>query len=115
MRAHDLAGQLPRVLAGAVIQLPAVWVLAGAVLLLYGVLPRVVAAAAWALLGVFLLLGQLGPVLRLPGWALDASPFTHLPKLPGSTVVVLPLATLVIVAVVLAAVGMTGAARRDIA
>jgi ABC-2 type transport system permease protein len=115
VRAHDLAGQLPRVLAGAVIQLPAVWVLAGAVLLLYGVLPRVVAAAAWALLGVFLLLGQLGPVLRLPGWALDASPFTHLPKLPGSTVVVLPLATLVIVAVVLAAVGMTGAARRDIA
>jgi ABC-2 type transport system permease protein len=54
-------------------------------------------------------------VLRLPGWALDASPFTHLPKLPGSTVVVLPLATLVIVAVVLTAVGMTGAARRDIA
>lgn len=115
VRAHDLADQLTRVLAGAVIQLPALWVLAGAVLLLYGVLPRVVAAAAWALLGVCLLLGQLGPVLRLPDWALDVSPFSHLPKLPGSTVVILPLATLVIVAVALAAAGMAGAARRDIA
>ncbi len=114
VRANDLADQLPRVLAGALVQLAAVWVLAGAVLLLFGVLPRAVTAAAWTLLGACLILGQLGPVLRLPGWAMDVSPFTHLPKLPGSAVLAAPLVVLVAVAVLLGVLGLTAVTRRNV-
>ena len=52
IRAHDLAGELPRVLGAALVQLPAAGVLAGATLLLFGALPRVVAVVLGAARGV---------------------------------------------------------------
>ena len=83
-RTHDLGHQVPRVLGGALVELPAVWVLAGATLVFFGVAPRF-AAASWGVLGACLLLGQVGPVLKLAQWAMDPSPFTHIPKIPGGS------------------------------
>jgi ABC-2 type transport system permease protein len=40
----DVGRQLPRVLGGALVQLPAVWVLAGIAVALFGLLPRLVVA-----------------------------------------------------------------------
>lgn len=54
----------PRPGAVSVIRRPAGWVLAGIALALWGLLPRA-ALAAWAVLVVFVLLGQLGDLLRL--------------------------------------------------
>jgi ABC-2 type transport system permease protein len=113
LRAHDVGGQVPRVLWGALVQLPAVWVLGGVTILLYGLAPRV-ATAAWGVLGVFLLLGELGPLLKLTQWAMDVSPYTHVPKLPGSPMRVAPLVWLVLVAVALVAAGLAGFRRRDL-
>ena len=105
--------QLPRVLASAVVQLPAVWVLAGIATALFGVLPRLT-PLSWAALGAFALLGLFGKVLQLDQWMLDASPFTHIPRLPGGDVSAEPLMWLVGVAAVLAVVGLTGIRRRDV-
>jgi len=109
----DLGGQLPRLLGAAMVQAPAVWVLAGIATALFGLLPRLT-SLAWAALVVFLLLGQLGSLFRLSQWALDLSPFTHLPKLPGGTFTATPLVWLVVVTVALTAAGLAGFRRRDV-
>lgn len=109
----DVAGQVPRLVAGALAQLPAVWVLVGIALALFGVLPRL-AVGAWAVLVVFLLFGQLGQILRLDQWLLDLSPFTHLPRSLGGDLALTPLLWMVVIAAALSGVGLMGLRRRDV-
>lgn len=109
----DVGGQTPRVLAGALVQLPAVWVLAGITIALYGLTPRLASAgwAAWvAVVTIWLVgaLGQLGRGLQ------DASPFTHIAALPGAAITPTPLIVLAGTALMLAATGLAGLRRRDI-
>jgi ABC-2 type transport system permease protein len=105
--------ELPRVLGGAMVQLPAVWVLAAIAVGLFGLAPRL-AAASWGTLAVCLLFGLVGAALQLNQWLLDVSPFTHTPKAPAAAVSATPLAWLVAAAVALAAAGLIGLRRRDI-
>jgi len=116
--AHGLAaddlGQVGRVIGAAAVQLPAVWVLTGITVAVFGLAPRAV-MAGWVALVVFVLLGQLGPVLKAPEWLMDISPFSHTPKLPGGTVEALPLVVLTLIAAALIVVGLTSFRRRDIA
>ncbi|MEV7405544.1 ABC transporter permease [Streptomyces sp. NPDC091267] len=105
---HDL----PAVLGASLAQLPAVWLLGGVTVLLYGVLPRA-AVAAWGLVGLCLALGWIGPALDWPQPVMDLSPFTHLPKLPGAGMEWGPVALLTAVAVALVAGGLGALRRRD--
>lgn len=109
----DVGRELPRVLAGAMVQLPAVWVLAAIAAALFGLLPRLV-PASWGALAVCLLFGLVGAALQLSHWLLDVSPFTHIPKAPGAAVSATPLVWLVAAAVALATTGLIGLRRRDI-
>jgi ABC-2 type transport system permease protein len=109
----DVGGELPRVLAATMVQLPAVWVLAGFAVALFGLLPRLT-SLSWVALAVFVLLGLFGELLRLDQWMLDISPFTHIPKLPGGEVAAGPLIWLVAGAAVLVATGLIGFRRRDV-
>lgn len=115
--AHGLAGgdmaAFGRVLGAALVHLPAVWVLTGITVLAFGVAPGLI-MAGWGALVVFLLLGQLGSVLGLPQWAMDVSPFTHTPKLPGGEFSLTPIVWLTLVAAALVAAGLAGFRRRDI-
>jgi len=56
-----------------------------------------------------------GQPLRLSRWLLDLSPFAHLPKLPAAGFTATPLAWLLATAAVLAAAGLAGFRRRDLA
>jgi ABC-2 type transport system permease protein len=105
--------QVGRVLGAALVQIPAAWVLVAVVLAGFGLVPRV-SALGWAALVAFLLLGELGPLLKLPRWALDLSPFSHTPKLPGAAFTATPLVGLLVVAAALLAAGLAGAQRRDL-
>jgi ABC-2 type transport system permease protein len=109
----DVGGFVARLVGAAVSTLPAVWVTLGVAMLLYGVWPRFT-GLAWAVLIGFLLLGEFGDLLDLPGWLVDLSPFSHLPALPGGSVQWLPLVVLTLVALALAAVGVAGLRRRDL-
>ncbi|MGW3772475.1 ABC transporter permease [Actinomadura verrucosospora] len=113
-RSGDLTGQIPRQLGAALAQLPAVWVVAATAMLLFGALPRA-ASAGWGILAVFLLLGQVGPLLGLPQAVMDLSPFTHTPKLPGGDADLLPLLALTAAAAALTAAGLAAFRRRDVA
>jgi ABC-2 type transport system permease protein len=102
------------VLVGSSLALaPAVWVLVGVTVALFGLVPRA-APAAWATLSASYLLAFLGPLLSLPDWVLDLSPFTHVPLLPAADFTAGPLIALTAVAAAFTVVGLIGFRRRDV-
>ena len=98
----------------AVVRLPAVWVMVGVTVALYG-LARRAAPIAWAVLVATFLASEIGPLLDLPRWVRDLSPFTHVPNLPGGEVTAGPLLGLLAVAATLIAAGLWAVRRRDLA
>ena len=111
---RGLAGQAAAVLRAAAVQVPAVWVVAGVALAVYGLAPRLT-VLAWGALATFMLFGQLGQLLELPQWVLDLSPFTHVPSTVGGSVDLVPLAWLLVAAGALIALGTSAFERRDLA
>jgi ABC-2 type transport system permease protein len=114
LRVHDVSGQLPRVLGGALAQWPAVAVVAAIAAALFGAVPRYAAPIAWGAVALFLLLGQLGPVLKLSQAVMDVSPFTHVPKLPGGAFTWTPLGWLTLLGAALLALSLAAFHRRDL-
>jgi polyether ionophore transport system permease protein len=114
LRTGSAGSEVTRLLGAAMAQLPASLAVAGAAVLLFGLLPRASVAGAWTVVGVLVLIALFGQVLRLSQPILDVSPFTHVPKLPGATVTAAPLLWLSLAAVALAAAGLAGLRRRDI-
>lgn len=108
---EDVAGQLPRVLAAAMSHVPAVWVLAGVALALFGLIPEH-NGWAWGVLAGCLIAGQLGAILQFPRWVLNLSPFSHVPVISADARV-LPLAILVLIAVGFVGLGLLGFRQRD--
>jgi ABC-2 type transport system permease protein len=112
----DPAGQLRGLLGAALVQLPGVLVVAAVVVAAVGLLPRAAAVLSWAFLMVSILAGPLfGETLKLPGWARDLSPFTHVPKAPAAPVPAGPLLALLAAVAVLALAGMLALRHRDLA
>ena len=109
----DIGAQSPRVASAALVQLPAVWVLTGVAMLFYGLMPHL-ASWSWGVLIWCLLLGQLGRILQFPQWALNLSPFSHVPLFPVQDVALLPLALLVALALGLLGLGLTAFQMRDV-
>ena len=72
------------------------------------------ARASWGVLAAGVLLGQLGPLLQLPPWVMNLSPFTHVPRLPGGVFEAAPLLALLGVAALLTIAGLLGWQRRDV-
>ena len=109
---HD-AGKIPIMIGAAAGQWPAVATFIGFAALMFGLLPRAM-GVAWGAFALAAIIGQIGPLLRLPQRVLDLSPFTHAPKLPGGSVDAMPLIVLCLVGVALTAAGLVGFRRRDI-
>jgi ABC-2 type transport system permease protein len=105
-------GQVGRLLGAAVAFVPALWVLVGVTLLLFGVVPRAT-AVAWAVLVACFVIGLLGELLDLPAWVVDLSPFQHVPGMPAQGFALGPLVVLTAVAAALIGTGVAGFRRRD--
>lgn len=108
------AGEVPRLVGAALAFVPAVWVLVGVAVALYGWVPRA-AALVWAVLAVAVVVGTLGEGLGLPRAVRALSPFDHLAGVPAVGVAGPATAVLGALAVLLVAAGMVGFERRDIA
>lgn len=106
-------GQALRMTAASLAYVPAVWFVAAVGVALFGMAPRF-AQAAWAILVGAFLVAMFGALLDLPGWALDLSPFQHVPQVPAASISVLPLAVLLALVVAITATGFIGFARRDV-
>jgi ABC-2 type transport system permease protein len=111
--AEDGFARFGPVMGGALVQLPAAWVLVGIALLAFAAVPRA-SVAGWASLVVVLVVGEFGSLLGLSQWALDISPYAHLPRLPGGTATVTPIAWLFALAAALLAAGLVSFRQRDL-
>ena len=114
LRTGSAGPEVARLLGAGMAQLPASLAVAGAAVVLFGLVPRASVAGAWTVVGVLVLIALFGQVLQLSQPILDVSPFTHVPKLPGAAVTAAPLLWLSLVVVALVAAGLTGLRRRDI-
>lgn len=108
------AGLVGRLLLGAALLVPAVWVLTGLAVLLSGLSARG-AALAWAGVGWAVLALVLGESLGLPGWATDLSPFSHVPAVPFEDAAVAGPLVLTAVAAAAVVLGFAAWRRRDVA
>lgn len=113
LRVDDVGGYVGSMLSGALAQLPAIWVVVGIATALFGLLPRFT-TTAWAIAAAFVLLALFGPIFDLNPFVLDASPFTHVPRVPASDVTVAPLLALAAIAATLLVAGLAGFRRRDV-
>ena len=112
VESHD-AVRIPVLMGSAAALAPAMWVVAGVAVALFGLLPRAV-AAAWGVLAACFLVSFLGPLLSLPDWVLDLSPYGHVPLLPAADLDVVPLLVLTAIAAAFTAAGLAGFRRRDV-
>ena len=107
-------GRLGELTAAGVVMVPAMWVMAGVAFLLHGVRPRW-SIAAWGAVAWIFLAAMFGSVLHLPQWALNLSPFQHVPALPAASMAWMPLVVLTAIAVALIVAGFAALDRRDLA
>ncbi|MFJ9948577.1 ABC transporter permease [Kitasatospora sp. NPDC091207] len=106
-------GAFLRLTGAALAYAPALWVTVGFAVTVYGWLPRAV-AAAWIVPGYAFVIGYLGPLLKLPEWMNNLSPFGHVPRLPAAAVDWTPLVILTVLGAALVALGVAGFNRRDL-
>jgi ABC-2 type transport system permease protein len=107
------AGLFWEIVGAALAYAPALWLTAGLAVTVFGLMPRAI-GLAWALLAYAVLIVYLGGLLQLPGWMLDLSPYTHVPRLPADEFTAPPLVILTALAAVLVAAGLFGFRRRDL-
>jgi len=102
-----------RLLSAALIYLPAIWVMVGISVTLFGFLPRLT-SLSWVVLGFFLIINLLADFMGISQWIINISPFTHVPNLLlGDSVGWVPVLMMVL-ALVFVSMGLIGFKRRDI-
>jgi ABC-2 type transport system permease protein len=106
-------GQLPRLTAVALVQLPAVWAVIAVAVLAIGWAPRLAAVVAWTVVGYCAVVAVFADSFNLPDWSRQASPFVHLPGAPLDTVTATPLLIVGGLAAAALAAGFIGLAHRD--
>ena len=111
MAVSDL-GQVGRLVGAAVAFVPALWVLVGVTLVLFGFAPRAT-AAAWGVLVACFVIGLVAELLDMPGWLGDVSPVQHVPAMPSEGFALTPIVALPATAAVLLVAGVVGFRRRD--
>ena len=93
---------------------PAILVILGFAVLLFGLAPRFYVPLVWSMLTLCLLIYQLGTLLDLPEWIMNLSPFTHTPAVPSDAITFTPLWIMSAVAVGLCIVGMAVYRQRNL-
>ncbi|TYB71066.1 ABC transporter permease [Nonomuraea sp. PA05] len=112
-----VAGEPGKVLAGALVQVPATWILAGVGVLAFGLLPRAAAAISWAAFLFVNLFGEvLGPILGIDYWiAKYAVPYPNLPMLvSGEPFTITAIAVMTGITAALITAGLTAVRRRAV-
>lgn len=106
-------GYLAEGVAAHIVFAPAVLLVLAVAALLYGSVPPAI-GAIWAMFGYSMVLGFFGPIMNMPQWVHDLSPFEHTARLPMEAVDWTPLFVLIALATAAVAAGAYTFARRDL-
>jgi ABC-2 type transport system permease protein len=110
---HD-PNQAGRFLGIAMAYWPTMLLVIGLVVFLAGWLPRASITASWAVYGVVVLVSMFGPLLKLPDWLSNNTPFTAVEHLTTkASFDGLPLIVLTVLAIVLTVLGLLRLRSRD--
>jgi len=93
---------------------PAVMVLVGIAVALFGWLPRVAIPVTWGVMAAMWFAMMFGEVFGLPTWLLDALPFSAVPYFPLESMSWTPLVIMTLAAGALVWFGLARFARRDV-
>lgn len=107
-------GAVGTVAGAALAYWPAVMVLVGAGVALFGWLPRLAIPLTWGVMAAMWFATMLGEVFGLPQWLLDGLPFSAVPYVPLESMSWPPLVLLTVVAGGLAWSGVERFVRRDV-
>jgi ABC-2 type transport system permease protein len=112
----DIGGELRALTGASLVQMSGISVLGALVIAAVALLPRWAGAVSWALLTAAILVGPLfGTSLKLPQWAQDLSPFTHVPKVPAVPLTAAPILAPLAIAVASTAAAVVSFRRRNLA
>jgi ABC-2 type transport system permease protein len=102
-----------RIVGAALAQVPAVWAVLALAMLAFAV-RSTWAVLGWAFVTAFVVVGQLGELLRLPRWVIDLSPYVHVPRMPAEPYAAAPTLWLTAIALALMALAFVGYRSRDV-
>jgi len=97
----------------AMVYLPAVWIMLGATVLIYGIAPKFTGFVYLYLLFSFIVV-YLGALLQFPAWLVHLSPFGLIPQIPVEDMNGMVVTIMTIIAFVLTIAGFIGYGKRDI-
>ncbi|WP_080146649.1 ABC transporter permease [Marinilactibacillus piezotolerans] len=101
------------VVLGGMAYIPALWVLIGAAVFLYGWFPQII-SGVWGLLGFCFMILYFSNLFDLAEWVKGISPFYHVPEILRGEEGTLSLILLMMMSAVLTASGFIGFNRRDL-
>jgi ABC-2 type transport system permease protein len=104
--------QIGRLAGAAIAFAPALWILIGVAVVLFGIFPRA-SVGAWGALAFCAVIGLFGELFDLPNWIVDLSPFQHVPTMPVEGFNALPIVVMIAIAAVLIGAGVAGFRHRD--
>jgi ABC-2 type transport system permease protein len=107
-------GQTSRLALAALAYWPAVMVLVGVAVALFGWLPRLAIPLTWGVLSAMWIVVLIGDALHLPSWLLNLLPFSATPHQPLVSLTWTPLLVMTLVAAGLVWTGLGRFARRDV-
>ncbi|HEY8718618.1 ABC transporter permease [Pengzhenrongella sp.] len=107
-------GQTGRLAIAALAYWPAVMVLVGVAVALFGWLPRLAIPLTWGALSAMWFIVLIGDALHLPDWVLNLLPFSATPHQPLVPLTWTPLVVMTLVAAGLIWTGLDRFARRDV-
>lgn len=112
----EIEGMLGQLIAGALVQLPAIFLFTSVVVAVFALMPRWVTAVSWAVVLVSILLGPMfAALLNLPEEVANISPLSHTPSVPPvENIETLPLLVLTLISFMLFAIGIVAYRRRDL-
>jgi ABC-2 type transport system permease protein len=102
-----------RMSVAALAYAPALWIVLGLTVALYGWVPRL-AALGWLPVVYGFIVGYMGELLQFPDWLSSPSPFGHVPRVPAADLEWTPLVVLTAIAAALLVFGLFGFRRRDL-
>lgn len=103
-----------RMAVATLVYWPAVMVLVGVAVALFGWLPRLAIALTWGVLAALWFVMLIGDALHLPHWVLHVLPFSATPYLPLDAMTWTPVVVMTLVAGLFVWAGVDRFARRDV-